>query len=30
MNRYAELYRRLNGPSTALVEAWLAAANRQP
>jgi VWFA-related protein len=30
MNRYAELYRRLDGPSTALVEAWLAAANRQP
>jgi tetratricopeptide (TPR) repeat protein len=30
MNRYAELYRRLDGPSTALVEAWLAAANKQP
>ncbi len=30
MKRYAELYRRLDGPSTALVEAWLAAAHQQP
>jgi hypothetical protein len=29
MTRYAERYRRLNGPSAALVDAWVAAATPQ-
>lgn len=29
MLRYAEAYRRLNGPSVALVDAWVAAATRE-
>ena len=28
MTRYAERYRRLNGPSIALVDAWVAAVRR--